>query len=194
MKWFPVILISILFGATGFYVFERISQYKNTASAVNSQINFMEKLKITSSAFENGQPIPKKYSCDGEGISPPIYISGVRADAKSLALVVDDPDAKIAGGFTHWLKFNVPPANVRASEGADIGGIDGKNSSGEIGYVSPCPPSGSHRYFFKVYALDVELELLSGASKTDIEKAMEGHILDAAELMGTYSKTNQKSK
>ncbi|OGJ15467.1 hypothetical protein A3K73_04250 [Candidatus Pacearchaeota archaeon RBG_13_36_9] len=143
------------------------------------------KIKTT---FENNTKIPEKYTCDGEDTSPPLEISEIPKNAKTLAIVVDDPDAP-AGTWLHWTIWNitVTKSALSISEG-ESPGTEGKNDFGNIEYGGPCPPSGTHRYFFKVYALDAGLNLEKGSLKKQLEKAMQGHILDRAEIVGLYSK------
>lgn len=146
-------------------------------------------MKITSPAFEANTNIPSKYTCDGDNINPPLKFDGVPAEAKSLALIVDDPDAPVPGGFVHWVIFNIDPAtNKIAENSAPENAVQGQGSSGESKYVAPCPPSGTHRYFFKLFALDANLDLDSSATREDVELAMKGHILDQAELIGLYQR------
>lgn len=150
-------------------------------------------IQLESSAFEDEGMIPEKYTCDGEDISPPLKWIGVPEDAKSLALIADDPDAP-GGTFVHWVLFNLPPnteelsENVPNQETLQNGAKQGKNDFPKIGYGGPCPPSGTHRYYFKIYALDTELDLEAGATKSDLEDAMEGHILAQGQLMGKYER------
>jgi hypothetical protein len=144
-------------------------------------------MKITSSAFEHEGKMPSKYTCDGENVSPPLEFVDVPEDAKSLALVMDDPDAP-AGTFDHWLTWNIPANAKSIGEGKEPEGVQGTTDFGGKGYGGPCPPSGEHRYFFKLYALDTELDLPEGSSKEDLEKSMEGHIVEQAVLMGKYSR------
>jgi Raf kinase inhibitor-like YbhB/YbcL family protein len=151
-------------------------------------------IQLSSTAFKEGETIPVTYTCDGKNISPPLSWGNVPQDAQSLALIVDDPDAP-AGTWVHWVVFNMPPTLSSLSEGAsspgsqDTFGTPGTSSFRKSGYGGPCPPKGKpHRYFFKLYALDVKLELKSGASKADVEKAMQGHILAQGQLMGTYGR------
>lgn len=144
-------------------------------------------MKIESPAFKNNELIPSKYTCDGENINPPLIISGVPVDAKSLAIIVDDPDAP-AGTWTHWTVWNLKPDLQNILEGAKIDGIEGITSFKTKGYGGPCPPSGRHRYFFKLYALDTILDLNSNSDKSALERAMAGHILAYAELIGLYSR------
>ena len=150
-------------------------------------------LTVTSTAFAQGQPIPRQYSCDGKGISPPLAWSGAPSGTKSFALIMDDPDAP-AGTFVHWVIYNLPgssqglPESVSADAKLADGSLQGSNSSRRTGYTAPCPPSGTHRYFFKLYALDGSLGLASGPTKDQLLKAMQGHILAQGELMGTFSR------
>lgn len=145
-------------------------------------------MKILSSAFLNNQQIPSKYTCDGENISPPLLFSEIPEDTKSIVLIVDDPDApsKI---WVHWVVFNIDPTTVEIAENSvPKGAVLGMTDFGRPGYGGPCPPSGSHRYFFKLYALDLTLNLPQNSDKKAIEKAMQGHILDSAELVGLYER------
>jgi hypothetical protein len=145
------------------------------------------KMQIQSAAFNDGQPIPRRYTCDGEDVSPPLTLGDVPEGAKSLALVVDDPDAPL-GVFNHWIAWNLPADTEALSEGAQIE-KQGKNDFGERGYRGPCPPLGPmHHYRFKVYALDIVLDLPYGADEKQLEKAMRGHILAEGELVGTYQR------
>jgi Raf kinase inhibitor-like YbhB/YbcL family protein len=150
-------------------------------------------LELTSTALAPGQPIPRKYTCDGENVSPPLRWSDLPQGTQSLAFICDDPDAP-AGTWVHWVLYNLP-AKARAlveavPANADLpdGSRQGKNGWGRLGYGGPCPPSGTHRYFFKLYALDTVLGLASGADKSQLLQAMEGHILAQTELMGTYKR------
>ena len=145
-------------------------------------------MKIISPAFGNNQFIPSRYTCDGEDISPPLEIGDVPKEAKSLVLIVDDPDAP-GGTFLHWLVFNIKPT-VSLIEENEIpqGGVQGLNNFGKENYGGPCPPFGIHRYFFKIYALDKKLNLEPGSSLKAVEKEMKGHILDQAQLIGLYKK------
>ena len=150
-------------------------------------------IKIVSDAFKDGEMIPKKYTGDGEEISPPLGWSGIPAAAKSIALISDDPDAPM-GTWVHWVMFNIPPSSNGLAEGVpgdkelSDGARQGINSSRKIGYDGPCPPSGTHRYYFKLYALDTMLDLQPGATKDDLLKAMESHILAEGQIMGRYKR------
>jgi Raf kinase inhibitor-like YbhB/YbcL family protein len=144
----------------------------------------MSALVLKSSVFEHNKKIPSKYTCDGEGINPPFTIEGVPVGTKSLALIFEDPDA-VGGMFDHWVVWNISPAtNVIAED--SVPGTEGLNTARGHGYYPPCPPSGSHRYVFRVYALDAELGLSANSKKRDLENAMEGHILAEGELIGRY--------
>lgn len=143
-------------------------------------------MRLTSPAFENNGHIPKKFTCDGEDISPGLEISDVPDKTQSLALIVDDPDAPM-GTWVHWVVFDIPV--ISRVEENSIPGRQGRNDFGRKDYGGPCPPSGTHRYFFKLYALDKILNLSEGIIKQDLEKAMQGHILDKVELIGLYKRS-----
>lgn len=142
-------------------------------------------LTVSSPAFGNNSRIPAKYTCDGEDVNPPLNVSGIPPKTKSLALIVDDPDAP-RGTFVHWVVYNIPPTG-RIGEDT-VPGVEGTNSGGGRSYGGPCPPPGTHRYFFKVYALDTELRLESGIGKDRLLEAMKGHVLAVGELVGLYSR------
>ena len=150
-------------------------------------------MKLTSVAFKEGESIPRQYTCEGVNISPPLEWTGVPKEAKSIAIIADDPDAP-SGTFTHWVLYNLPAdkigliENTPPAETLPGGGRQGENDFHKTGYGGPCPPSGTHRYFFKIYALDSELSLKAGATKTDVEQAMQGHIVARGQLMGRYQK------
>jgi Raf kinase inhibitor-like YbhB/YbcL family protein len=145
--------------------------------------------EITSPAFAQGETIPVTYTCDGQDISPPLQWSDPPAGTQSLALIADDPDAPV-GTWDHWILFNLPADTHELPEQATPpgGSQEGQNSWGRTGYGGPCPPSGTHRYFFKLYALDTILDLSAGANKDQLLKTMAGHILAQVEIMGTYSR------
>ncbi len=145
----------------------------------------MQQLIITSPVFENNKPIPKKYTCDGEDVNPPLNIDGIPVETKSLVLIIDDPDAAM-GTWDHWIVWNIPPKNKIYEN--SVPGVEGLNDFRKHSYGGPCPPSGTHRYFFKIYALDVQLALGSNSRKKDVEKAMKDHILAKGELVGLYSR------
>jgi len=144
-----------------------------------------EAMQLTSPEFENNKFIPKKFTCEGEDINPPLVIEDIPKEAKSLALIVDDPDAPI-GTWVHWVVFDIPVVNK--IEENSVPGKLGITNSGRRDYRGPCPPSGTHRYFFKIYALDTVIKLKEGISKGALEKTMQGHILEKSELIGLYKK------
>lgn len=151
----------------------------------------MGTITVTSSAFKEGEMIPKKFTCDDRDVSPQLSWTGVPAGAKSIALICDDPDAP-AGTWVHWVLFNLPATTTGLPEGiAKLpgGALQGINDFRKITYGGPCPPGGTHRYYFKVYALDTVLSLKERASKGDLLRAMEGHILGQGQLMGKYKRS-----
>lgn len=155
-------------------------------------------MKIESSAFQNNQAVPSKYTCDGENINPPLSFSDVPKDAKSLILIMDDPDVpktiRPDGMWDHWLVWNIPAGTTIINEGSTPPGIVGKNTGGQFGYQGPCPPDREHRYFFKLYALDTMLSLNTPTTtKQILEQAMEGHILEKTELIGLYKRSLRPS-
>ena len=144
-------------------------------------------MKIFSSQFKDGGMIPRKYTCDGEDVNPPLEIKNVPYEAKSLVLIVHDPDAPVENGWTHWVLFNIPPRTMSITEdNSPHEAVEGLTSFERIGYGGPCPPGGIHHYEFHLYALDVELELEPGAKKFQIEKAMVTHIISHTMLTGLY--------
>lgn len=159
----------------------------NLKEKINREV-LPKSMDIKSSAFDNNAQIPASYTCDGQNISPPLSFADVPPEAKSLALIVDDPDAPM-GTWVHWLVWNINPDLKEVDEDSKpAGGVEGVTSFGSAGWGGPCPPSGTHRYFFKLYALDVKLELDPSSRREALERAMKGHILDQAELIGLYSR------
>ncbi len=144
----------------------------------------MLNLLVTSPVFYNNKMIPRKYTCDGENVNPPLYVREVPKETKSLVLIVDDPDAP-SGTWEHWNVWNISPT-VKLKENS-VPGVEGMNDFGKHSYGGPCPPSGTHRYFFKVYALDNMLSLQVHSRKKDIEEAMKDHVLAKGELVGIYT-------
>ena len=146
-------------------------------------------MKLTSPSFNDNSSIPARYTCEGQDINPALDIDNLPAGAKSLALIVDDPDAPMKT-WVHWVVYDIPC--VKHIEEDSVPGKQGINDSGTGDFHGPCPPSGTHRYYFKIYALDKILGLDEGASKIELEKAMQGHILGSAQLMGTYIRDRNK--
>jgi Raf kinase inhibitor-like YbhB/YbcL family protein len=150
-------------------------------------------IRLESSAFSEGGAIPRQYTCDGRDLSPPLSFSGLPPEAKSLALICDDPDAP-SKTWVHWVLYNLPPGAKGLPEGVPAakevagGGAQGTNDFRNIGYRGPCPPSGTHRYVFKLYALDGEVSLPPGTTKEELLRAMEGHVLAEGKLSGKYSR------
>jgi len=146
------------------------------------------RMKIESLAFKHNEKIPSKYTCDAGDVSPPLQFSDVPKNAKSLVLIMDDPDAPM-GTWDHWTVWNIDPTTRDIPEGSTpAGAVEGTQSWKQTGYGGPCPPSGTHRYFFKLFALDTRLNLPSSVNKAKLEAAMKGHVLDKAELIGLYSR------
>jgi len=144
-----------------------------------------KQMTVTSPAFESEGSIPSKYTCDGEEINPALHIADIPAEAITLALIMEDPDAP-KGIFDHWIVWNIDPiANIPENSRP---GISGKNSAGKTGYHGPCPPNGEHRYFIYVFALDADIDLPAGADKVALRDAMEGHIIGQGSLMGVYGR------
>jgi hypothetical protein len=152
-------------------------------------------IQVVSTAFSEGESIPVQYTCDGDNVSPPLRWGGIPKDSHSLALVCEDPDAP-SGVFVHWVLFNLPPIVSNLPEALpptetleETGARQGRNDFDQIGYGGPCPPQGkAHRYFFRFYALDTELQLRAGASREELDNAMRGRILAEGHLMGTYQR------
>ena len=142
-------------------------------------------MEITSLAFKHNEKIPSKYTCDGEDMNPSLEIKNMPEGTKTLALIVDDPDAPM-GTWVHWVVWNIPPEG--RIEEKSVPGEQGINDFNKPDYGGPCPPSGTHRYFFKVYALDTKLNLDKNSKKEDVEKAMQGHVLAKGEIIGLYSR------
>jgi Raf kinase inhibitor-like YbhB/YbcL family protein len=156
------------------------------SAALGKGAKKMKTMSVTSPAFTDRGEIPVPYTCDGNNISPPLAFSGIPAGANSLALVVDDPDAPV-GTWIHWVAWNIPPQTRDIKENSvPKHATQGLNSWKRNSYGGPCPPSGTHRYYFRLYALDTTLSLAASATRVDLEKAMEGHLLAKGELMGTY--------
>ena len=159
-----------------------------TTGVLGKGVFKMEKLTVTSAAFAEGAAIASKYTCDGKDASPPLAIGAIPAETRSLALIMDDPDAP-GGMWVHWVVWNIPAQTREIPEnGLPAGAIQGRNDWKRNGYGGPCPPSGTHRYFFKLYALDTTLTLAPSATKADLERAMLGHVIAAGQIMSTYKR------
>jgi Raf kinase inhibitor-like YbhB/YbcL family protein len=167
--------------------FVGISAIAVTASALSLFAAGGAKMKISSSSFQGGGNIPSKFTCDGADSNPGLRVEGVPAEAKSLVLIVDDPDAP-SGLFTHWLVWNMDPKTSEIAESSAPKGVQGKNDFGKSGYGGPCPPSGAHRYYFKIFALGNELNLPAGSKRAQLDAAMKGHVIAQGELIGRYSR------
>jgi len=144
------------------------------------------KLEVSSTAFKHNGSIPSDYTCEGKNINPALEIKNIPTAAKSLAVIMDDPDAP-NGTFVHWVTWNLPVKEIIPENSSP--GTEGNNGRGNKGYMGPCPPSGTHHYHFKVYALDTSLDLKAGATKAELESAMKSHILAQGETVGVYKKT-----
>src|SRR3989344_4149198 len=191
MKYFWAFLIIILITA-GFIFFTNKSRNDRLEkiSNQNTEISGRGKsyMKITSPVFGNNKNIPSKYSCDGKNINPPLQFVDVPSSAKSLVLIVDDPDAP-NGTFDHWVVFNIDPKTTEIKENSTPdNGVVGSSSIGNSKWVSPCPPSGTHRYFFKLYALDAILDISQNSNKEAVLDAMKEHVIAQSELIGLYSR------
>jgi Raf kinase inhibitor-like YbhB/YbcL family protein len=147
-------------------------------------------ITITSTAFKEGKMIPKKCTCDGTNVFPQLAWSGIPASARSIALICEDPDAP-SGIWTHWIVFNMPSVTKEIPEGGGLpaGSKEGTNDFKRLDYRGPCPPSGTHRYYFKIYAVDMTLNLKEGATRADLLSAMQGHIIEQGQIMGTYKRS-----
>lgn len=155
-------------------------------------------MQLTSPSFEHEGTIPRKYTCEGENVVPPLKIRGVPEDAVSLVLIMDDPDVPLAlredGMWDHWIVYDIPPATTEIREGEEPEGTHGLGTADNLDYFGPCPPDTEHRYYFKLYALDTRLDLPERASKQQVEQAMQGHVLDQTELMGRYECADENKK
>lgn len=190
MKKLLLIFIIVVLAGVGILTLLNYQKSQKPAESISvSGLNEEENnMKISSPEFSSYQFIPSKYTCDGGDVNPPLAISGVPKDSKSLVLIMDDPDAP-AGTWTHWTVWNINPSVAGIAENSvPAGSIQGVTSFGKPGYGGPCPPDGQHRYFFKLYALDILLDLSSAADASEIVKAMEGHINATTELVGFYAK------
>jgi Raf kinase inhibitor-like YbhB/YbcL family protein len=185
-KMISLIFIVIVLLLAGVIIFFSLKENEGT-NPVPSVQNKSDFMRISSPAFNHNESLPAKYTCDGKGVNPPLAIAGVPKDAKSLVLIFNDPDAP-SGNFVHWTVWNINPGLTEIAEGS-APGVEGLTSANKSVYFSPCPPSGTHRYTFKLSALDTLLDLYPRVDAKQLEKAMQGHILAQAELVGTYSRS-----
>jgi Raf kinase inhibitor-like YbhB/YbcL family protein len=156
--------------------------------SLDKEVSSMAALHITSPAFQDNSHIPRQYTCDGKDINPPLVIENVPAETKSIALICDDPDAPM-GTWVHWVLWNIDPTTKEIAENAvPQGAVEGMNDFKKHAYGGPCPPSGTHRYFFKVYALDTVLDISPNSTKSALEKAMKGHIIAQGQIIGLYKR------
>jgi Raf kinase inhibitor-like YbhB/YbcL family protein len=177
--------LAALIFVSGFFILTKTKSPKQKTEVLKGG---EAKMRILSSAFLNNQEIPKKHTCDGENVNPPLTIAETPTNAKSLVLIVDDPDAP-TGTWVHWVVFNIDAKTKEIAENSvPTGAILGKNDFGKLAYGGSCPPSGTHRYFFKLYALDTILSLPEGVTKAEVEKTMKEHVLDRGELIGLYKR------
>ncbi len=185
----PFALVVLLFALASISPVQASSDYDLSLQSISNQL---KRMKLASSAFKHDSVIPEEYTCDTDDISPQLKWSNVPAKTKSFVLIVDDPDA-YGVTWAHWVLYNIPAKTSSLRKGVrsqqlPAGTMEGLNDWGMTGYRGPCPPSGCHRYFFKIYALDTRLPNLNMPNKETVEKAMKGHILGQAQLMGHYSR------
>lgn len=172
----------------------KLRSLSGSKNAIEEQvfISHTKNMQLTSPAFEPQKSLLPQYTCDGEGMNPPLSITDVPANTKSLVLIMDDPDvpAEIRPDrmWDHWIVFNIPPDTSEIPEGQEPAGVHGEGTSGNLEYHGPCPPDGEHRYFFKLYAIDTMLGLSEGVHKVEVEQAMEGHVIEQTELVGVYDR------
>ena len=191
-----VILIILALLVVGYSLFsssskegEKRGEQSTLPTLVTDTID--SRMKLTSSAFSHNGEIPKKYTCNGDNTNPPLEIEGIPEGTESLALIMFDPDVPRSiredGIWNHWLFWNLDPKTKGIEEGKELNAVHGITTSGTLTYVGPCPPDGEHRYYFVLYALDTTLSLPEGATREELERAMDGHILAQSELMGRYT-------
>ncbi len=186
--WGQALAIFLLFPVLVFTGARKSCASKTLTEAFNMAQTATQKMGIKSPSFAAGGPIPAQFSCKGSDTNPPLVFENVPAGTKSLVLIVDDPDAP-GGTWVHWVMWNIQPDAGRIeADSAPRGAVQGINSWGKTGYGGPCPPSGTHHYHFKLYALDTKLSLDSSSGKPELEAAMQGHILAHSEVIGLFSK------
>lgn len=187
MKILNIFIIGVAISVAVFVMWPRKEHIPTQSKVIT-----MQEIKLTSIAFTHNGMVPERFTCDGNDTVPPLEVGNIPSGTKTLALVMHDPDAPREGGWTHWVRYNVPWSMEheiwKIEEGKEPEGTAGRGTGGELAYQGPCPPSGTHRYVFTAYALDTELALKEGATKTELESAMEGHILGTGELIGLYAR------
>jgi Raf kinase inhibitor-like YbhB/YbcL family protein len=188
-KAITVIILIIILGFAAGIIYKYSGKHTTVFNNQEQQkINTTTPMTITSAVFADNQAIPKQYTCDGAGINPPLQFGSVPSEAKSLALLVEDPDAP-TGIWIHWLMWNIPPTvNQIAENSVPTGAVQGQESSGQNVFGAPCPPSGIHHYIFTVYALDSTLTLPSYSTAENLQAAMQGHIIEQAQIIGLYGR------
>jgi Raf kinase inhibitor-like YbhB/YbcL family protein len=181
-----IILLFVLAVSVWFYI-GKVGNWANILGDKSKDIvnDGFGNMKISSPVFENEETIPSEFTCEGADLSPPLKFTNLPNNTKSLVLIVDDPDAN---NWVHWLVWNIPPNSTGFSKGENIAFPQGKNDFDDQRYNGPCPPSGTHRYFFRLYALGTMLDLKSGATRAQLDAAMSGHIIENTQLIGTCSK------
>ena len=185
-KYIILLILCLLAVAISVMIF--VSLNKKTAVIPQPQIQNLISMRLLSPEFKNNEIIPGKFTCDGLNISPELKIYGIPDNAVSLAVVLSDPDS-VGGDWTHWVMWNIDPKTETITENSvPAGAVVGKSDFDKNKYGGPCPPSGTHRYVFHLYALDVKLDIAGNSTKTDLLKAMEGHLITETELMGVYSR------
>jgi hypothetical protein len=178
-------------GVSAVWLFGFVAMAGCTSDDAPQDIDVAATFTVSSTAFAPSGPIPRKYTCDDANVSPALAFRGMPGGARTLAMIMDDPDAP-RGTFVHWVFWNLPSTAINLAEGADVGAmgaVGGANGADTTTYLGPCPPSGTHRYFFKVYALDGNLDLEAGSNKAELRVAMDGRVLARGELMGTYARS-----
>lgn len=187
IMWTAVFTLILILFFGNFSKKDSSSDIRNLSKRIQEEV-MIEDMKVTSINFSENGEIPSKFTCDGKNVNPQLSLSKIPENAESLVLVVDDPDAP-AGDWVHWLVWNIDPKTVEIEEGSvPEGAVQGLNDFEKNSYGGPCPPSGTHNYQFKLYALDSKLDLIEESTKGDLEKAMESHILDQSVLVGKYSR------
>lgn len=181
---FIIPVIIVIFGIA-LSAYSEINQTPKTVSPMSG--NDLQIFSVSSNAFEDQGNIPSEFTCDGQNISPPLSIANIPKDAKTMSLIMTDPDTP-KGNFTHWTAWNIPYTKTEFAKGENFDFPQGKTSFGTSGYQGPCPPSGTHRYYIELYALDIQLDLSKESSVADLQNAMSGHIISESSLMGKYSR------